>query len=296
MMRFSNADDVYTFLNLYLNFERKAEPTEYRLDRMHALHRDFGMPDRAYRIIHVAGSKGKGSTSAMLASILQQAGHRVGLFTSPHFLSFTERIMINQEPVGLNVLIPAAQELAAYMDGKSEAYFPGGENPTYFELLTILGFLCFRKAACDIVVVEVGLGGRLDSTNVVQPELCAITPIELEHTELLGDTIAKIAMEKAGIMKKGIPVFTNAKKPEALAVFRTRAQELGCALHELDALAAILDVHIDTKGTSFTLSMRDGTAADTSYRCAMIGSVQAHNASLAILMARSLGIAEQAIQ
>lgn len=296
MNRFANADAVYAWLNRYLNFERRAVPTEYRLDRMHAMHRDFTMPDRAYRVIHVAGSKGKGSTSTMLAAILGRAGHRVGLFTSPHLLSFTERIMVDLEPVDNDVLLPAAEELAAYMDGKEESYFPGGENPTYFELLTMLGFLCFRRAGCDMAVVEVGLGGRLDSTNVVQPELCAITPIELEHTELLGDTIAKIAAEKAGIMKPGVPVFTSAMKAEALTVFRARARELGCPLYVLDEEAELTELRIGEDGTAFTLKPRGQSLATRSYQSRMIGLVQARNASLAILMARSLGIADEAIR
>ncbi|MDX9899835.1 MAG: bifunctional folylpolyglutamate synthase/dihydrofolate synthase, partial [Spirochaetia bacterium] len=165
-MIFNDADSVYAYLDRYLNFERKVKATEYRLDRMESLQRLFDYPDRAYRVVHVAGSKGKGSTATMLASIMKAAGKRVGLYTSPHLLSFTERIAIDGEPVTNDILLACAEELSSVMEHRTEDDFPGGESPTYFELLTMLGFLCFRKAGCSDAVIEVGLGGRLDSTNV----------------------------------------------------------------------------------------------------------------------------------
>lgn len=291
MSRFSSADEVYAYLNRYLNFERKLEPTEYRLDRMHELHRRYGQPDRAYRVVHVAGSKGKGSTATMIASILGRREGPVGLFTSPHLLSFTERIMVDGLPVREDILLECAEEMAAKLDGSAPEDFPGWENPTYFELLTVLGFLCFRAAGCRWAVVEVGLGGRLDSTNVVSPVACAITPIELEHTELLGDTIAKIASEKAGIMKPGVPVFTSARRPEALAVFRDRARELGAPLFVLADSVDMAELSVSREGTRASVRFREEYRGlrELGLRTPMIGAVQAENAALAAVTALSLG-------
>jgi len=296
-MTFSSPEEVYAYLDRYLNFERKVEPTAYRLDRMQALKELLGRPDECYRVIHVAGSKGKGSTATMLASILQEAGAKVGLYTSPHLLSFTERIAINGVPVDDQTLFACAQEIADLMEHKTEMDFPGGETPTYFELLTMLGFLCFRRAGCTDAVIEVGLGGRLDSTNVVTPAVSIITPIELEHTDLLGTTIPEIAFEKAGIIKPGIPVFTSATRPEALAVFRARAAELGASLMILDEVAEITECSIDKQGTSASVYWNQitGFVPPLRLRTPMIGSVQARNAALAAMVAKSLGYEDKII-
>jgi dihydrofolate synthase/folylpolyglutamate synthase len=296
-MKFKDADEVYAYLDRYLNFERKLEPTEYRLDRMQSLQILYDWPDRACKVIHVAGSKGKGSTATMIASILAESEGPVGLYTSPHLLSFTERIAIDGKPVSNSILLASAEELSNVFEGKTPEDFPGGETPTYFELLTLLGFLCFRRAACTIVVVEVGLGGRLDSTNVVSPVACAITSIELEHTELLGDTIQKIAWEKAGIIKKGVPVFTSALREEALEVIRARAAELEAPLYELDALAEIKDISSNRNGTKATISWKNKTFFDIplTLKTPMIGKVQMRNAVLAAMLARHLGSSTDAI-
>ncbi len=314
-MTFRDADEVYAYLNRFLNFERRLEPTEYRLDRMERLKALYGSPDEAYRVVHVAGSKGKGSTATMIASILRASGRRVGLYTSPHLLSFTERIAVDGLPVGDGILLPAAGELAAAMEGERPEDFPGGEAPTYFELLTMLGFLCFRRAGCDDAVIEVGLGGRLDSTNVVRPAACVVTPIELEHTELLGDTIPKIAAEKAGILKAGVPAFSSATRPEALAVIRERAAALGCPFVALDEAASLEGVTIGKDGTSFTLEPRAGWAAPIvssavpihaadslaawmglRARTPLIGRVQARNAAIASMVAAYLGCGRDDIE
>jgi len=296
-MKFKDADAVYAYLDRYLNFERKLEPTEYRLDRMESLQRLYNWPDRAYKVIHVAGSKGKGSTATMIASILAEFEGKVGLYTSPHLLSFTERIAIGGKPVPDSILVDSAEELSNVFEGKTPDDFPGGETPTYFELLTLLGFLCFRRASCTVVVVEVGLGGRLDSTNVVLPVACAITSIELEHTELLGDTIKKIAWEKAGIIKKGIPVFTSALREEALEVIRARAVELEAPLYELDILAEIKDCISDRQGTTATATWKNKILFEVplTLKTPMIGNVQMRNAVLAAMLTRHLGASTEAI-
>jgi dihydrofolate synthase/folylpolyglutamate synthase len=298
MQAFAHEDEVYEFLNRFLNFERAIVPTAYRLDRMEALKTLYGKPDEAYAIAHVAGSKGKGSTATMLASILEDGKDPVGLYTSPHLLHFTERIALDGVPVGRDILLAAAEELRAGMEGKAPEDFPGGETPTYFELLTMLGFLCFRRAGCSKAVIEVGLGGRLDSTNVVKPMACLITPIELEHTELLGDTIAKIAAEKAGIIKPGVPVYTSATRPEALAVIRQTAQSRGSPLRVLDEEVRISGLRITAEGTAFSLSFSDQRlhGGTLELRTPLIGEVQARNAALAALTALDLGISPERVR
>lgn len=294
---FRDPGEVYAFLDRYLNFERKLEPKAYRLDRMEALKDMFGAPDSAYRVVHVAGSKGKGSTATMIASILTEGGERTGLYTSPHLLSFTERIAVDGVPVDERVLLESASELASGLAGTGPDDYPGGENPTYFELLTLLGFLCFRNAGCTSAVIEVGLGGRLDSTNVVFPVACAITPIELEHTELLGDTIAAIAREKAGILKPGVPAYTSSTRPDALEVIRNRAAELSAPLTVLDEAVELENILVSRTGTSARLRWkalaagRTGLTLDTP----LIGTVQARNAALASLLTLGLGYGEETV-
>ncbi len=295
-MEFHNPEEVYAFLNRFLNFERKADPKEYRLDRMQKLKELFDKPDEAYRIFHVAGSKGKGSTSTMLAAILRAVGRRTGLYTSPHLLYYTERINIDGEPVKNEILLAAANELAAGLPVESPAAFPGGESPTYFELLTMLAFLCFKKAGCEDVVLEVGLGGRLDSTNVVKPFSCLITEIELEHTELLGNSIAQIASEKAGIIKPGIPVFTSSTKPDALHVFKEKAAGMGSEIHVLDDEYSLTGITISQGGSSFIMESILPPITKTVLATKLIGRVQARNAALAAMAASHAGCSQGQIK
>lgn len=295
---FPDSAAVYEYLNRFLNFERKMDPKEYRLDRMQRLRELFGRPDAAYRVIHVTGSKGKGSTAAMIAAIMELHEAPVGLYTSPHLIDFTERIAVAGKPVDNSILLSCAARLADRMEGKPPEDFPGGETPTYFELLTLLGFLCFKEAACSWAVIEVGLGGRLDSTNVVAPEACVITPIELEHTELLGDTIPKVASEKAGIIKPGIPVFTSATRPDAVQVFRETATRHEAPLFVLDDVAVLSGIGIDAGGTVFRVEYADRKLFPNALvlRTPMIGRVQARNAALAALVTRYLGASIEHIQ
>ena len=187
------------------------------LSRIQALCDAMGNPERGLRFVHVAGTNGKGSTVAYLSSILRAAGYRVGSFTSPYVRTFNERIAIDGKPVSNYMLASATETVRAYAD-KLE------DKPTEFELITAIGFEIFRRKKCDIVVLEVGLGGRFDSTNVIPAPLCSvITGIALDHMQLLGDTLAKIAWEKAGIIKAGSPVVTAALAPEAARVIAAEA-------------------------------------------------------------------------
>ena len=185
-------------------------------------------PQDKLRFIHVAGTNGKGSTCAMLESIYRAAGLRVGLFTSPHLVSFRERIQVNRE------LIPAedvARLVSEIQTGLSR--FPADQHPTMFEVVTVVALRYFAEHRCDLVIWETGLGGRLDATNIVTPMASVITNIGLDHQAWLGDTLAKIAAEKVGIIKPGVPVLTTERGAEACEVIETKARELNAPLTQV---------------------------------------------------------------
>ncbi|AGB29026.1 folylpolyglutamate synthase/dihydrofolate synthase [Prevotella dentalis DSM 3688] len=179
-----------------------------------ALDSHFGHPHHAYPTIHVAGTNGKGSCSHALAAILQQAGYRVGLYTSPHLVDFRERIRVNGEPI-------SEERVVTFVERERGFFEP--LHPSFFELTTALAFLWFKEQKVDVAVIEVGLGGRLDCTNVITPLLSVITNISLDHTQFLGDTLAKIAGEKAGIIKHGVPVVVGEAVAETRPVFERAA-------------------------------------------------------------------------
>jgi len=195
------------------------------LERMERLLAALGNPERGLRCLHVAGTNGKGSVCAFAESMLRASGHRVGLYTSPHLVEFAERIRIN----GVNA---SAQEIAIGINRLREvtAGWSEAEQPTFFELVTALAFELFARAGCEVVVLETGLGGRLDATNLAPKVACAITPIALDHAEWLGDTLGKIACEKAGILRPGVPAVTGLQEAEAAEVLSSAAAELGTPL------------------------------------------------------------------
>ena len=212
------------------NLERRRQDgiglENFKLDRMHALLGAMGNPHHGQSLVHVAGSKGKGSTVEMLAACLGGCGYGVGIYTSPHLVDVRERIRIGAEPIDesdfvrlFNTVVVAAQKI--------EEDFGA---PSYFELLTAMALAYFAERVVDVAVIEVGLGGRLDSTNVISPMLTCITHIQLEHTSLLGDTLEKVAGEKAGIFKPGVPAITVDQDPAVLSVLREVAETVGCPL------------------------------------------------------------------
>lgn len=186
------------------------------LDNTHLLDEHFGHPHRKFKTIHVAGTNGKGSCSHTLAAILQSAGYKVGLYTSPHLVDFRERIRINGEPVSKEYVIDFVENHRAFFEPL---------HPSFFELATAMAFNHFAEQQVDVAVVEVGLGGRLDCTNIIHPDLCVITNISFDHVQFLGDTLAKIASEKAGIIKPGIPVVIGETTPETKPVFLEKARQ-----------------------------------------------------------------------
>jgi len=229
------------------------------LDRMRTLLHALGNPHRAYPSIIVAGTNGKGSTSAMLASILNADGRRTAHYTSPHLVELRERWTIGGkmiEPAVLDDCIVALQTL------KSEI------TPTYFEALTLIAFLAFARAKCDVAVLEVGMGGRLDATNVVKPIAALITPIGMDHTEYLGNTIRKIAAEKAGVIHRGTLTLTSNDDPRVLEVIRKRAEQFGNRF-----------IHVTEK-----------------HETPLEGDFQRRNAGLAVRAARELGASDTAIE
>jgi dihydrofolate synthase / folylpolyglutamate synthase len=194
--------------------------TKLGLENTRALADLCGAPDKQLRFIHVAGTNGKGSVCAMLESIYRHAGLHVGLFTSPHLVAFGERIQINRQMISETDIVRLVIEMQEKLK-----QLPTDQHPTLFEFVTVMALQYFAEQQCDLVIWETGLGGRLDSTNIVTPIASVITNIALDHTQWLGDTLAKIAFEKAGIIKSGIPVLTAVDTPEALAVIRQVAAE-----------------------------------------------------------------------
>ncbi len=182
----------------------------------------FGHPHRRYRTIHVAGTNGKGSCSHTLAAVLQEAGYKVGLYTSPHLVDFRERIRVNGEPVSEEYVIRFVEEERGFFEPL---------HPSFFELTTAMAFRYFADERVDVAVIEVGLGGRLDCTNIIRPDLCVITNISFDHVQFLGDTLAKIAGEKAGIIKRGVPVVIGEATEETRPVFEAKAKETDAPIY-----------------------------------------------------------------
>lgn len=217
---------IFTALPMY----HKIGSSAYKegLENIEALTELLGNPERKLKCIHVAGTNGKGSTTHLLSSFYQEMGYKVGLYTSPHLIDFRERIKVNGE------MIP--EEAVVEFFETYNADFQKLE-PSFFEMATALAFYHFAKEKVDIAIIEVGLGGRLDATNVIMPGTCVITNISLDHTQLLGNTLAQIAFEKAGIMKPGIPVVIGRRQAETMPVFEKRAAELGAPLHTTEAVS-----------------------------------------------------------
>lgn len=228
-------DEAIAFWYGRINYEQRSpKPSDLKLDRIKALLNLLGNPQERLRIVHVAGSKGKGSTSAMLASVLRRAGYRTGLFTSPHLEHVEERMQVDDEPISREELARIMGDVKAAVTAldRQTAEAPG---VTFFEVATAVGFMHFVRRRVDVAVIEVGLGGRFDSTNVCRPLLSIITSISFDHTQQLGNTLASIAREKAGIVKPGRPVLSGVATTEARQVIEAVCRERGAPLRQIDA-------------------------------------------------------------
>lgn len=239
----------------------------------------MGSPHRKFRTVHVAGTNGKGSTSLCIASMLQAAGYRVGLYTSPHLVSFTERIRINGAAISEADVVELAQKVRDAYRGLKGPDASGGMNPTFFEVTTAIAFRYFADQGVDLAVIEVGMGGRLDSTNVITPLVSVITNIDLEHTEFLGTTLEQIAGEKAGIIKPAVPLVTGAKQPEVIKHFE-RDAAANCA--PVYRLQKDFTPENYVPGISQVFDYRGLASAYPGLRLNLIGRHQVDNACLAL--------------
>ena len=250
------------------------------LERIDLLCEKLGHPERGLKFIHVGGTNGKGSFCSMLDSVLRASGLKVGLYTSPYIVEFGERMRVNGENI-------PHDRLAAIVEGLVPIAEAMEDKPTEFEFITAVAFEYFKEEACDVVVLEVGLGGRLDSTNVIRnPYLSVITGISLDHTAILGDTVEKIAYEKAGIIKDGAPVIFGGTDVRAEGVIREVAKERGSELYTVD-YSALEITGTSLSGSEFNFGLHRGM------RISLLGSYQPRNAAIvlsAVDMLRTLGL------
>jgi len=285
-------DYLYSFVDYSLKHASELAKADFNLERMFALMEALGNPQQAYAIIHVAGTKGKGSACALMASALQAAGYRTGLFTSPHLQDYAERIQINGQPIPHGQLV----EMVEMVRG-AVARIP---KLTTFEITTALGFLYFAQQKVDAAVIEVGLGGRLDATNVITPRVAVITSLSYDHMVVLGNTLAQIAAEKAGIIKPGVPLVSAPQNEEALQVIEKVAAERNAPLTLVGRDVTFKPLTYSLDGQTFELSsfrlppsslrLRSGQA----FTIPLLGAHQVENAAVAaaaLWTARRQGIA-----
>jgi len=276
------------YLDSLVNHERRADWPYRRLglEPIRALLARLGNPERSLSVVHIAGSKGKGSTALLVEALLSAAGERVGTFTSPHLTRWTERFRVSGREAEGALLAEIVDRVRPHVDALREAQ---PENaPTFFDATTAVAIALFAEAGVDRAILEVGLGGRLDSTNAVLPAATCITSIELEHTDKLGSTLAEIAAEKAGILKTGVPLVLGPVAPEADAVIRSRAAERKVPVAQLGR-----DFQVEVRGASLDgmeIHWSNGrTSIDA--QLPVLGPSQASNAALAIALASELGAA-----
>jgi dihydrofolate synthase/folylpolyglutamate synthase len=277
---------AWDWLSSFTNLEKNLSAVKrtWRLDRMHALLADRRHPETCEFSFHLAGSKGKGSTAAFLSSILTATGRTVGLYTSPHVTDWRERITRNGQMFDETTYLRAVGVLKNYWEGmesehRAQWIEDWGGAPTTFEWLTLAAFEIFRAEELDARVLECGLGGRLDATNAQTPSAAILTLIELEHTEILGDTHEQIAREKAGILKPQVPAWCAPQKLESLNVFRQTASQVGAPFHSFDEEIEEFETELSRDGTDLRLSLSDGTRIEATLP--LLGLAQGLNAAVA---------------
>lgn len=268
-------DYLYSFVDYSLKHSSELAKADFNLNRMFALMESLGNPQTKYPIIHVAGTKGKGSTSALCAAGLMAAGYKTGLYTSPHLLDYVERIQINGEPIAHEQLIELVDEIKPHVAKI--------EKLTTFEITTALAFMAFANYGATAAVFEVGLGGRLDATNVVTPKVSVITSLSYDHMAVLGNTLTLIAGEKAGIIKPGVPVVSSPQKDEALQVLLRVAREQNSEITLVGR-----DVEFERIGSS--LQGQNLNVGRLTLNVPLLGTHQIENAVVAYTALKASGI------
>ena len=246
------------------------------LDRITRVLEALGRPQDRVPFVHVAGTNGKGSTCAMIESGLRAAGNRTGLFTSPHLAEPTERIQIDGHPISAARFTDAFEKVHAAVEGVLDMH------TTYFETVTAMALVVFAEEGVDTAVLEVGLGGRLDATNVISPRLCVITPVDFDHEQYLGRSLDAIAGEKAGILKPGVPAVFARQRPEAEQVLSERAAELGVAVTRTSAFP-VSELEMDARSSRFRV-------CDLRIQCPLAGEHQVENALTAVVSLSGLAV------
>jgi dihydrofolate synthase/folylpolyglutamate synthase len=287
-MHFSGYAETVRYLYDSLPMYQRIGVAAYRKDLHNTLRlcEGLGDPHRTFRSVHVAGTNGKGSSSHMIASVLQEAGFSVGLYTSPHLKSFTERIRVGGHEIEREAVVDFVNRVWPLLEEV---------KPSFFETTVAMAFDYFRVRQVDVAVIEVGLGGRLDSTNVITPEVSLITNIGWDHMDILGSTLSEIAMEKAGIIKKGVPVVISERQPQVERVFADKASEDGSPLHFAS------DRFMVSQHEDLTFSVSDrGRPVFTRLSLPLKGAYQCHNVggvmqTLEVLNARRISFSREAV-
>jgi len=276
-------EQALQYLNSRTNYEKKTPtygPVTFNLDRMRRLMSLLGNPQDAYPTVHITGTKGKGSVAAMVESCGRAAGLRTGLYTSPHLIELTERIAVDGRSIGKEELAETLEAVSVPVEHLRGVGLP--PHPTFFEILTAAAFLRFREATVSLGVIEVGLGGRLDSTNVVKPAVTVLTKIGLDHTHQLGNTVGEIAGEKCGIIKPGAPVISAAQEPEAEAVIRRAAAERGCELMRAGEKVQITEATWQEERACWRFSVKTPMGEHRGLELPLLGRHQLENCALAV--------------
>lgn len=295
-MAITRFSEMITFMETFTNLEKQTDnytTRSYRLDRMGVLLTHLGNPERDFKKIHLAGSKGKGSTASYLATALSALGYKTGLFLSPHLSDYRERFTLAGTFFDEPFLVEVGNELIESLSHFTFTDEWGPTSPTTFELFCAYAYLLFSRSRCQWAVIETGLGGRLDATNTITPEAVVLTPIELEHTRILGNTLAQIAYEKSKIIKEGVPVFIGYQDEVVMETFLNEAAAQHAPVHRLDQALVALGTTTTACGEAVTYQWADGT--EETLLLAMRSHVQAQNSALALLLLRTLGLYDASI-
>ena len=289
-MAFKTFKDVEEYLDSFSYIDKSNPPgliRKSRLERMINLLSFIGNPQTSFKAIHIAGSKGKGSTATFTSVLLEAKGYKTGLYLSPHVSNFRERFTVAGKFFSDDFYIEVANKLSLLINGFKNDKSLGQENPTTFEMYTAYAYLLFKEYGCEYCVIETGLGGRLDATNTLNSIAAVITPIELEHTSVLGDTIEKIAIEKSKIIKPSQFVFSSKQEKNVLQLLKKECLEKGSTLFTFDDYIQSFSYNITNKGEVLSFKIKDGQ--EYSLQLSVFGEKQAENVALSILIASKLG-------